>query len=129
MNERTRLFGMASGAAVVGSLCCLPPVVMVLFGLSSISAAAALGDSLYFGIARPLLYLASLLLLAGGLVLHFRSEGICTLDEARRQQTRIVNTVLLALVATVLLYLLFTYVILEAVGIWLGLPWEAWWDN
>jgi len=100
----------------------------VLFGLSSISAAAAFGDSLYFGPARWIFYGASFLFLALGLVIYFRRQGICSLNDARRQQTRILNTGLLVLAASVAGYLFLTYVILEIVGIRLGLPWEAWWD-
>ena len=50
------LLGLVGGASVISSLCCLPPVIMVLFGLSSISAAAAFGDSLYFGKPHPPIY-------------------------------------------------------------------------
>ena len=122
------LLGLVGGASVISSLCCLPPVIMVLFGLSSISAAAAFGDSLYFGPARWIFYGASFLFLALGLVIYFRRQGICSLNDARRQQTRILNTGLLVLAASVVGYLFLTYVILEIVGIRLGLPWEAWWN-
>ena len=126
--QPTSLLGLVGGASVISSLCCLPPVIIVLFGLSSISAAAALGDSLYYGPARWIFYGVSLLFLLLGLVFYFRQQGICTLDDARRQQNRILNTGLLVLAASVAGYLFLTYVILEAVGIRLGLPWEAWWD-
>ena len=122
------LLGLVGGASVISSLCCLPPVIMVLFGLSSISAAAAFGDSLYFGPARWIFYGASFLFLGLGLAFYFRRQGICNLDDARRQQTRILNTGLLVLAASVAGYLFLTYVILEIVGIQLGLPWEAWWN-
>ena len=122
------LLGLVGGASVISSLCCLPPVIMVLFGLSSISAAAAFGDSLYYGPARWIFYGVSLLFLLLGLVFYFRQQGICTLDDARRQQNRILNTGLLVLAASIAGYPFLTYVILEAVGIRLGLPWEAWWD-
>ena len=122
------LLGLVGGASVISSLCCLPPVIMVLFGLSSISAAATFGDSLYFGPARWIFYGASFLFLGLGLAFYFRRQGICSLNDARRQQTRILNTGLLVLAASVAGYLFLTYVILEIVGIQLGLPWEAWWN-
>ena len=128
-NERpASLLGLVGGASVISSLCCLPPVIIVLFGLSSISAAAAFGDSLYYGPARWIFYGVSLLFLLLGLALYFRQQGICSLDDARRQQTRILNTGLLVLAASVAGYLFLTYVILEIAGIRLGLPWEAWWN-
>ena len=78
-------------------------------------------------IARQFLW-GGLLFLLLGLALHFRRQGICTLDDARRQQNRILNTGLLVLAASVVGYLFLTYVSLEAAGIRLGLPWEAGWD-
>ena len=126
--QPTSMLGLVGGASVISSLCCLPPVIMVLFGLSSISAAATFGDSLYFGPARWIFYGASFLFLGLGLAFYFRRQGICSLNDARRQQTRILNTGLLVLAASVAGYLFLTYVILEIVGIRLGLPWEAWWD-
>ena len=59
-----------------------------------------------------------------GLVIHFRSKGICTLDQAKRERRKIVNTSLLVLIISYLTYLLFNYVILTEIGILLDLPWE-----
>lgn len=103
---------------------------MVAFGLSSIATADALSKTLYFGVARPILYAVSLLMLAFGLWKHFRSQGICSLEEAKRQQRRIVNTSILVLTIMILGYIIFNYLILELIGIWVGLPWEedAFWN-
>ena len=58
----------------------------------------------------------------------FRS--ICTLDEAKRQRTRLLNTTFLVVFTAVGVYILWTYVILHYWGIAAGLPWaqydETW---
>jgi hypothetical protein len=60
-----------------------------------------------------------------GLIIYFRNEGICTLDEAKRQRQRVINTSLLVGTITVLLYLVFNFVILTELGIAMNLPWES----
>ena len=113
---------------LIASLCCLPSVVLVLFGLASVSTAAALSDQLYWGPARYVLYAVSLALMVAGLVVYFRRRGICTLAAAKRERNRIVNTTLLVLVGGVLTYLVWNYLILDLIGIAAGLPWKlpAW---
>jgi hypothetical protein len=96
----------------------------VLFGLASVSTAAALSDRLYWGPMRYVLYAVSGALAVGGLVIYFRRRGICTLDAARRERNRIRNTVLLVLIGGVFTYLVWNYVILDLIGIALGLPWQ-----
>jgi hypothetical protein len=123
------LFGLVLSSAVVASMCCLPSVVLVLFGLASVSTAAALSDKLYWGPTRYVLYAVSFALAIGGLVIYFRRRGICTLNAARRERNRIVNLSLLVLVAGVLTYLVWNYLILDLIGIAAGLPWKmpSWW--
>lgn len=45
--DRKGILVLSGLAALVGGLCCLTPVVLVLLGLASISAAASLGNVLY----------------------------------------------------------------------------------
>lgn len=115
--------GLAFSGAIVASLCCLPSVVLVLFGLASVSTAAALSEKLYHGPARFILYAVSGALVITGLRVYFRSRGICTIDEARRQRTRVVNITLLVGLISVVGYLVWNYVILELAGRGVGLPW------
>ena len=119
-----------SGGAVIASMCCLPSVVLVMFGLASISTAAALSNEMYFGPARYIFYALALGFLAFGLWRYFRQQGICTLDEAKRQRRRVINTSLLVFTIAIITYLIFNYVILEILGIAVGLPWEeaAFWN-
>jgi Na+/H+ antiporter NhaD/arsenite permease-like protein len=103
---------------------------MVAFGISSIATADALSKTLYFGIARPILYAISLLVLVFGLWRYFRSQGICSLEEAKQHQRRVINTSILVLTIMILGYIIFNYFILELMGIAVGLPWEedAFWN-
>ena len=123
------LLGLVLSSAVVASLCCLPSVVLVLFGLASVSTAAALSDNLYWGPTRYVLYAASLTLAGAGLVIYFRRRGICTLDAAKRERQRIINAALIVVLGGIATYLVWNYIILDAIGIAAGLPWKmpSWW--
>tara|TARA_B100001248_G_C27351328_1_gene441505 strand:+ start:803 stop:1243 length:441 start_codon:yes stop_codon:yes gene_type:complete len=127
--SRKSLIRIISGSAIIASMCCLPSVVLVMFGLASVSSAAALSDSLYWGENgyawfRPtMLALASLFVIIG-LVIHFRSRGICTLDQAKRARRKIINTSILVIAISYFAYLLLNYVILTEIGILLDLPWQ-----
>ena len=124
------LWKWISGSAFLASMCCFPSIVLVMFGLASISSAAALSNDLYWGTNgmgwfRPLVLVLSTLLVLIGLVMYFRKEGICSLDEARRQRKRILNTSLLVLSLSLVSYIVFNFVILTEIGVALDLPWES----
>ena len=123
--EARSLWKLIGASAFTASLCCVPSVVWVLFaGSSAIVAADQLSNDLYFGIGRWLLYLVALALAGAGLTIHFRREGICTLDDAKRERQRIVNTSLAVITAVIVLYLVWDYIILQLIGIAVGLPWS-----
>ena len=95
--------------ALLASMCCIPSIVMVLLGLSTVTAAASLSDQLYWGLDgwawfRPTLLGASTILLISGLIIYFRNRGICSLDDVVRDRRKI-NTVLFASISSYLLYL------------------------
>ena len=117
VEETKGLWKLVMSSGVLASMCCLPSVVLVMFGLASVSTAAALSDTLYWGPFRPILYGFTLIFIGVGLTFHFRSQGICTLDEAKQQRTRIINTGMVVLLASLITYL-------ELLGIAVGLPWE-----
>ena len=112
------------GSAFAASLCCFPSVLLVGIGLMTVSAGNELSNNLYFGPARWILYGLTMLILGFGLYRHFNNQGICTLEQAKRERKRIANTAILVLVSTFILYLIWNYVILELAGIAVGLPWE-----
>jgi len=113
---------------LLGGLCCLTPIVLVLLGLASVSVAADAGNILY-GKYSWEFRIAALVFLAAGLVVYFRSRGICTLDQARRERNRILNVSLLVLIAATGIYLFWTYVVLHYWGIAAGLPWAQYSDE
>jgi len=124
------LWKVIGGSAFLASMCCFPSIVLVMFGIASVSTAAALSDTLYWGgdgmgWFRPALMLSSVLFVGIGLVAYFRREGICTLDAARRERTRIVNTSLVVFICASVTYIVFNYIILTEIGIALNLPWES----
>jgi len=122
-SDRKGVFVLSALAALVGGLCCLTPVVLVLLGLASISAAASLGNVLY-GDYHWEFRLVALAFLALALVIYFRRKGICTLDQARRERNRIINTSLLVLIFAVGMYIFWTYIAVHWFGVWAGLPWR-----
>lgn len=107
---------------IVASLCCFSSVVLVLFGLSSVSFAASLAGTLY-GIYRWIFRGVGLFLLLLSLIFYFRQKGICTLDEAKKKRTMIINTIILSVIVAVLGYLFFLYVVVEYLGMLFGI-WE-----
>ena len=130
--EQTRpLAKLVAASAVTASLCCLPSVIWVLFaGSSAIVAADQLSNDLYYSWVRFALYGVSFCMVSYGLVLFFRNQGICTLNDAKRERRRVVNTSLAVFTAAVLSYLAWNFVILTIIGIAIGLPWEdsAFWN-
>lgn len=114
-------------SVVIGCLCCITPFVLVLFGLASVATAVSL-DNMLTGQYVWVFRLAALLFLALGAVVYFRRRGICTLDAARRERNRIINTVLLLLLVVIGSYIAFEYIVLEYWGARVGLPWapERW---
>ncbi len=112
-------------SGLLGGLCCLTPIVMVLLGLSTVTAANSVGNWLYGDYKWHFRVVALVFLLLAS-ILYFRGQGICSLDQAKRERNRIVNTALLALSAFVTVYVFWTYVVLHYLGIAVGLPWAQW---
>ena len=52
------------------------------------------------------------------------------MDDAKRERRKVVNTSLAVFTAAIITYLVWNFVILEIVGIAIGLPWEdsAFWN-
>lgn len=122
MNKKlTDVLKLSSIPVVLASLCCLSPVILVLLGISTVSFASSLADTLY-GDYKWVFRGVGLLALLGALVYYFRrKKGICTIDEAIKRRNEIINYVALAIIAGVLGYLFFLYVVVHYVGVWLDL--------
>ena len=130
-NDISSLAPIIGLSTITASLCCLPSVIWVLFaGSSAIVAANALSETLYYSPFRYFLYLISFIMISLALITYFRKRGICTLDDAKKNQRRIINTSLAVFTITIISFLIWNYVILEIIGIAIGLPWEesAFWN-
>ncbi len=120
VKELLRLTGLPVLAA---SLCCLSPLILVAFGLSTAAFASSLADTLY-GDYRWIFRIIGLALLVWSLILYFRRQKwICTLDEAKKRRQEIVNTSLLVLIAGIIGYVIFLYVVVHYTGLPFGI-WE-----
>ncbi|MEK7644949.1 MAG: mercuric transporter MerT family protein [Patescibacteria group bacterium] len=108
---------------LAASLCCLSPLILVAFGLSTAAFASSLADTFY-GDYRWAFRIVGLILLAWSLVLYFRQQkGICTLDEVKKRRQEIVNTTLIALIVAIVGYSIFLYVVVHYAGLPFGI-WE-----
>lgn len=108
---------VSSWPVLIASLCCLSPLILVALGLSTVSFATSLADTLY-GDYKWVFRLVGLALLAISVVLYLRrSKNICTIDEAKKRRNEVINIVALTLVAGVLGYLFFLYVVVHYAGV------------
>ncbi len=112
------MFRLTGIPVFFASLCCLSPVILVLLGLSTVSFAGSLADTLY-GEYKWIFRSLGLILLSISLILYFRRQGICSLDQAKRHRTKILNTVVLSLIGTILGYVFFLYVVVHYIGVFL----------
>ncbi len=112
---------ISSLPVIFASLCCLSPVILVLLGLSTVSFASSLADTLY-GDYKWYFRGVGLIALAVAIVYYLRrAKGICTIDEVKKRRNEIINIVAISLIASVLGYLFFLYVVVHYVGVFLDL--------
>ncbi len=115
------LFKLSGLPILIASLCCLSPIILVVFGLGTVGFASSLADTLY-GEYKWYFRIAGLLAMTIALILYFRrNQNICSLDEAKRRRNEIINTVALTLIIGILGYVFFLYVIVHYIGVWLHL--------
>lgn len=115
------LFKISSIPVIFASLCCLSPIILVLLGISTVSFASSLADTLY-GQYKWAFRAVGLLALIGAVIFYLRrTKGICTLDDAVRRRNEVVNIVVLSLIVGVLGYLFFLYVVVHYIGLFLNL--------
>jgi hypothetical protein len=112
-------FKLSGVPVVVASLCCLSPVILVVFGLGTVGFASTLADTLY-GEYKWYFRIAGLIAMAIALTLYFRrTKNICSLDAAKRHRNEIINTIALTLIVGVIGYIFFLYVVVHYIGVWL----------
>jgi hypothetical protein len=120
-SQKSFLKKVIPAVAFFAGLCCFTPVVLVLFGLSTVAFAASLSDLLY-GSYKWVFRGVGLLLLLGSIGWYFyKKEGVCSIDAVKRKKTKIINMVLLAVSVAIIIYIIWLYVIVEIIGIGLGI--------
>ncbi len=123
MSNFKEILKISSIPVALASLCCLSPVILVLLGVSSVSFASSLADTLY-GEYKWAFRVVGLLALIGSLAYYLRrKKGVCTIDDVKRRRNEILNYIALTVIAGIVGYLFFLYVIVHYVGVWL-LLWE-----
>lgn len=115
------MFQVVTIPVALASLCCLGPVMLVTLGISTVSFASSLADSLY-GTYKWLFRSIGLIALVISLILYFRKKhGICTLDQMQRKKNFMINTISLTIIISVLMYVLFLYIVVHYWGAWLNI--------
>ncbi len=110
---------ISSVPVIIASLCCLSPVILVVFGIGTLGFATSLADTLY-GDYKWVFRIAGLIAMVIALFLYFRrKKGICTIDEAKRRRNEIINTVALTVITCVVGYIFFLYVVVHYAGVYL----------
>lgn len=123
MTSLKDLLKISSIPVVFASLCCLSPIILVLVGISTVSFASSLADTLY-GEYKWAFRGVGLFMLIIALGFYFRrAKGICTFDEVKRRRNEIINIIAMSLVVGILGYIFFLYVVVHYIGVFLSL-WE-----
>ena len=113
-------FKVASMPAIIASLCCLSPVILVLAGVATTSFAASLADTFY-GTYKWAFRAAGLVSLLIAFYLYIKRQGVCTLDDVKKRRNEIINKLALTLIAGTAFYIIFLYGVVEYIGIYLGI--------
>jgi len=103
--QRPKRFGIGLGlfSGLIGMLCCVTPVVLVLFGLTTATAAVSLATRWYAEYAWHLRG-AAVLLASAGIMLHLKRRNACSLRGARANLNLIVTTFLIGVLTYGALY-------------------------
>lgn len=119
--DRRFLVRFVPVAAFIGGLCCFTPVAVVFLGIGSVSYAVSLTDLLYYEYAWAF-RLAGLTFLLSAFVVHlYVNEEVCSVDAAVRRRRQILNLLGVVLTAGAIAYVVWLYVIVEIVGLLLGI--------
>ncbi|MBC8500530.1 MAG: hypothetical protein ISS25_03135 [Nanoarchaeota archaeon] len=119
--EKSFLKKIIPVSAFIGGLCCFTPVVLVLFGLGTVAYGVSLAN-VFYGTYKWAFRGAALLFLFAGLFWYiYKKEEICTLDKLRKNKRKVVNLILITLIFGIIAYIIWLYVIVELIGIAMGL--------
>jgi len=95
---------IAIGAGFIASLCCLGPVLLVLFGLSGVSFALSIGKYTWFFLSLGTLFLVV------GLFLYYRKKKCCSVSGIKQHWKQILLTfIIMVAILLIIKYWLATY--------------------
>lgn len=114
------LFKITGIPVLFASLCCLSPIILLLFGIGTVSYAASLTDLLY-GQYKWWFRAFGLFLLAISLIIYFRKKKICTIDQVKKRKNEVINTVLVVFISAVVAYVVWLYIIVHYWGVFLNI--------
>ena len=120
-NEKSFLKKIIPASAFIGGLCCFTPIVLVLLGLSTVSYAASLSNFLYGTHKWAFRGVALLFLFSAVFWYLYKKEKICTIKKLKRERTKVINFILIALILGILAYVIWLYVFVEIIGLFLGI--------
>lgn len=120
MEKLKEALKISSIPAIIASLCCLSPVILVLTGLATTTFAASLSD-VFYGTYKWVFRGVGLLALIIAFVFYMRRNGVCTFDDAIRRRNELINKFMLTLIVGILFYVIFLYGVVEYIGIALNI--------
>lgn len=104
MNETKNSMLSGFGSGLLGSLCCVAPLVLVLLGLSGVTGAMALVGTLQQNYRWTLFIPMAALFLIGSIYFHIkRKEGVCNTKTIKKYKLYIIMTVGFAVVVWIAL--------------------------
>ncbi|MEK6948532.1 MAG: hypothetical protein AABX19_04810 [Nanoarchaeota archaeon] len=133
--ERKDVIKISSIGAFVASLCCFAPIILILISLGltfigieigfSKQDAGSLANVLYESY-KWLFRSLGILLIILGLSIYFYKRyknkfKNCSLDEKKRLRNKVINLIALSIIIGFFIYLVWLYIILEIIGIVLGI--------
>lgn len=101
-----KLLYIGGGAGLIAALCCIGPVVLILFGLGSVSAALTIGKFAW------LFSILAILFFTTGVFIYLKKKNCCNTQGWKQHW----KTILTAFILMVLLLLLLKYVIAPAIA-------------
>ncbi len=115
------IFKVSSIPVVLASMCCVSPIILVLLGLSTVSFASSLSETLY-GDYKWAFRIAGFVALLGSLAYYLRrAKGVCTIDDVVKRRNEIINYLAITIIAGIVGYIVFLYVIVHYAGVFLSL--------
>lgn len=101
-------FSIGGLTALIASLCCIGPLVLIMLGLGTASTALSIGSKKpYFLVFGLIFFVVSLFMFV-----RYRRKNICEGCSTKEQEhKRIINTVLVAFITFIVLYALLVYAI------------------